>query len=98
MRITLESVEDKDPELVAVNVNGQSFTGNTTETLLEQAENNGLPIMNSCRTGICGACMVQLEFGEVTQSDAPALLDVDKKAGRILACCSVPKTDIKISV
>ncbi|PJC87348.1 (2Fe-2S)-binding protein [Vibrio sp. HA2012] len=90
-------ITDKEERRVMVSVNGQQFSGNTTETLLEQAENNGLPIMNSCRAGICGACMVQLESGEVTQPDAPGLLDVDKKAGRVLACCSVPKTDIAIS-
>lgn len=102
-----DKVQEKDSEppqqavnetrTVTVSINGNTFEGNNTETVLEQAENNGLPIMNSCRAGICGACMVKLESGEVHQPDAPGLWDVDRKAGRVLACCCIPKTDVEIS-
>ncbi|PWI32311.1 (2Fe-2S)-binding protein [Vibrio albus] len=98
------TAEQKEPSKLAqenraltVSINSNVFEGNNTETVLEQAEKNGLPIMNSCRAGICGACMVKLESGEVHQPDAPGLWDVDRKAGRVLACCCIPKTDIEIS-
>jgi hypothetical protein len=91
----LEQVDKTRP--VTISINGNQFEGNNVDTVLEQAEKNGLPIMSSCRSGICGACMVKLESGEVDHADAPGLWDVDKKAGRVLACSCVPKTDIEIS-
>ena len=87
---------EKKRKRVSISINGSQFEGNNMDTLLEQAEKHGLPIMNSCRAGICGACMVQLESGEMDQPDAPALLDADREAGRVLACCSMPDTDIEI--
>lgn len=61
-----------------------------------QVEEAGLSINNSCRAGLCGACRVTLESGEVEQEDSPALNQKLKEAGMILACCSVPKTDVEI--
>ncbi|GAB3518827.1 MOSC N-terminal beta barrel domain-containing protein [Photobacterium alginatilyticum] len=80
---------------VTISVDGNLFRGNNQGTLLEQAEDAGLSIANSCRTGFCGACKVTLESGEVEQPDVPALLPGEKEDGKVLACCCIPKTDVE---
>ncbi|WP_375749772.1 MOSC N-terminal beta barrel domain-containing protein [Vibrio sp. HN007] len=81
---------------VSLTVNGATFTGDNQTPLLLQAEKAGVTIINSCRAGFCGACTVTLESGEVNQPDVPALTDEDRIAGKVLACCCVPKTDIEV--
>ena len=81
---------------VEVEIDGVAFKGDNQHTLLEQAENAGVPVANSCRAGFCGACKVKLLEGEVTQSDSAALFDDEREEGMVLACCCVPKTDVKV--
>ena len=88
--------EDTKSEEITISLNGNLFKGNTQDPLLNQAEAAGLNINNSCRAGLCGACRVTLESGDVEQEDSPALNQQLKDAGMILACCSVPKTDIEV--
>ncbi|MEC6796458.1 hybrid-cluster NAD(P)-dependent oxidoreductase [Photobacterium sp. S4TG1] len=83
-------------QALTLNINGYIFSGNNQQTLLEQAETAGLVLDYSCRAGFCGACKVTLTSGQVEQPDVPALLPQERQQGKILACCCVPKTDIKI--
>ena len=80
---------------VTISVDGNLFEGDNQLTLLEQAENAGIPVANNCRAGFCGACKMTLESGEVEQPDVPALLPGEKEDGKVLACCCVPKTDVE---
>ncbi|KHT64211.1 flavodoxin [Photobacterium gaetbulicola] len=81
---------------VTISINGNLFSGDNQQTLLEQAEAAGLNVPNSCRAGFCGACKMTLESGEVDQPDVPALLPGEKESGKVLACCCVPKTDVEL--
>jgi ferredoxin len=81
---------------LTLSVNGHVFVGNNQKTLLEQAEDAGAPIANSCRAGLCGACKVTVESGKVHQPDVPALQDHERHMGVALACCCVPETDIEV--
>ncbi|MDD9194372.1 YcbX family protein [Aliivibrio sp. S3MY1] len=92
----INATEDTKSEEITISLNGNLFKGNTQDPLLNQAEAAGLSINNSCRSGLCGACRVTLESGDVEQEDSPALNQRLKDAGMILACCSVPKTDIEV--
>ena len=87
---------EKESKEITISLNGNLFTGNTEDPLLQQIEAAGLSINNSCRAGLCGACRVTLESGDVEQEDSPALNQRLKDTGMILACCSVPKTDIEV--
>ena len=83
---------------VTISVNGQAFSGDNQKTLLEQAEDAGIMIANSCRAGLCGACKVTIESGNVHQPDVPALQESERRSGQVLACCCVPQTDIDVMV
>ena len=82
---------------VKLNIDGHIFNGNNQQTLLEQAETAGVEINYNCRAGFCGACKVTLTSGQVEQPDVPALLPQERQQGKILACCCIPKTDLKIT-
>ncbi|UPR53706.1 hybrid-cluster NAD(P)-dependent oxidoreductase [Vibrio cyclitrophicus] len=90
-----QSTEETVKQL-QLSVNGYLFEGNNQSTLLEQAESAGVSIASSCRAGFCGACKVTLESGQVHQPDVPALQEHERNMGQILACCSVPQTDIEV--
>ncbi|WP_080156332.1 hybrid-cluster NAD(P)-dependent oxidoreductase [Photobacterium piscicola] len=84
-------------QAVKLNIDGYIFRGNNQQTLLEQAETAGVEINYNCRAGFCGACKVTLTSGQVEQPDVPALLPQERQQGKILACCCIPKTDLKIT-
>ncbi|HEY9628234.1 MAG TPA: FHA domain-containing protein [Coleofasciculaceae cyanobacterium] len=63
--------------------------GNTS--VLELAEQEGIPIRNACRVGSCGACKVLAREGQVQYEGQPiALSDADRAAGYILCCIARP--------
>ena len=98
-QIAVDPIKAKEvtkSEEITISLNGNLFTGNTKDPLLQQVEAAGLNINYSCRSGLCGACRVTLESGDVDQEESPALNQNLKDAGMILACCSVPKTDIEV--
>lgn len=75
----------------------KSVDGNNHETILEQGESSGLILPYSCRGGMCGRCKVKLESGEVRQLADDGLMADEKEQGYILACSSIPKTDVVIT-
>ncbi|CAE6949572.1 Fe-S protein [Vibrio sp. B1FLJ16] len=90
-------VTEKPEKSVEIEFNGSKITGNNQKTLLEQLEDAGKPISNSCRAGLCGACKVQLKSGQVDHPDVPALSAEERAMGAVLACCAVPETDVEIT-
>ncbi len=90
-------VTTKPEKSVEIEFNGSNITGNNQKTLLEQLEDAGKPISNSCRAGLCGACKVHLKSGQVEHPDVPALSAEERATGTVLACCAIPETDVKIT-
>lgn len=76
---------------------GKYVQGNNQDTILEQGEDAGLIMPYSCRAGMCGRCKVKLDNGQVKQLSTDALTDEEQKQGYILACSSIPTSDITIS-
>jgi len=76
---------------------GKSVKGNTHETLLEQGESAGLILPHSCRGGMCGSCRVKLVSGEVEQLADDGLMTDEKEQGFVLACSSIPTSDVVIN-
>jgi ferredoxin-nitrite reductase len=70
-----------------------------SSSLLEMAEQTGVDIPSSCRSGTCGTCKQKLLAGEVTYSEEPqALEDGDREAGYILTCIAHPAGTVSLEV
>ncbi|MBT0027453.1 hybrid-cluster NAD(P)-dependent oxidoreductase [Vibrio alginolyticus] len=93
----VSSLTSKPEKSLAIDFNGTKFVGNNQKTLLDQLEDAGKVISNSCRAGLCGACKVQLTSGQVHHPDVPALTDEERAMGTVLACCAVPETDVTVT-
>lgn len=70
------------------------------ETILNAALRQGIPFPHSCRVGGCGNCKCQLKQGKVKEltESAYVLSEAELEQGYILACQSIPQTDIQIAV
>ncbi|MBA4111123.1 MAG: oxidoreductase [Leptothrix sp. (in: Bacteria)] len=81
-------------------INGVPIMVNPKETLLQAALREGIDFPNSCRVGGCAACKCKLVDGKVKELTQTAyiLSDEDLDAGMILACQSVPQTNVTIEV
>ncbi|PFG57864.1 hypothetical protein ATG66_0363 [Vibrio sp. ES.051] len=90
-------ITTKPEKSIEIEFNGLKIKGNNQKTLLEQLEDAGKLVGNSCRAGLCGACKVQLKSGQVHHPDVPALTDEERSMGAVLACCAVPETDVTVT-
>lgn len=61
------------------------------ESLLDLANNNGIPIDSGCRAGSCGTCLVAVKQGT---TDATIEADAECGDGSCLTCVSVPSSDL----
>lgn len=70
------------------------------ETVLQAALRQGIDFPNSCRVGGCATCKCKLVEGEVKElTETGYLLSAEEiDQGTILACQSVPKTDVRIEL
>lgn len=71
--------------------------GNTQEPILDQGETAGLILPYSCRGGMCGRCKIKLDSGVVKQLADDGLTDDEKAEGYVLACSSIPQSDLVLS-
>ena len=73
-----------------------SFHWNTRfNNILEAAEACDVPVLWSCRVGVCHRCESSLLDGNIEYTSPP--LD-PPGTGRLLICCSVPVTDIELDL
>jgi 3-phenylpropionate/trans-cinnamate dioxygenase ferredoxin reductase subunit len=81
-------------------INGVAITVNPKETLLQAALRQGVDFPHSCRVGGCAACKCKLVEGKVRELTETSyiLSDEDLDLGCILACQSVPQTDVRVQV
>ncbi|NUP68862.1 MAG: 2Fe-2S iron-sulfur cluster binding domain-containing protein [Nonomuraea sp.] len=59
----------------------------TDGTLLELAENHGVPVPSACRSGACGTCVLDLVHGEVSYLVDPP---IPPGSRAVLGCSAVP--------
>ena len=91
------------PEKVKITVTIQDKTytveGNSSDSVMQILEKNGLAVPARCRSGECGFCHSHLISGKVY---VPKHLEyrrlADYKFGCIHPCCSFPLTDLKLIV
>ena len=78
---------------VAIAYQGNTFTGDNQQVLLEQLEAQGIRLPYSCRAGICGSCKVTLVAGKVKALKQSAV----RADGTILSCSCIPAGDIELA-
>lgn len=90
----------KAPASTTAVINQQRITVNAQETILQAALRQGIDFPHSCRVGGCATCKCKLTDGKVKELTQTAyiLSDDELDQGYILACQSVPKTDVCIEV
>jgi ferredoxin-NADP reductase/MOSC domain-containing protein YiiM len=64
-------------------------------SLLELAEACDVPVGFGCRTGVCHYCETEMLTGEVTYKLTPL---EPPAAGRVLMCCSEPRTEVTLEL
>lgn len=77
-----------------------AFRSSSKETLLQSALNQGIAFPHNCRAGGCGACKCRLVEGKVKElTDKSYLLSAEElRDNYILACQSIPKSDVLLAV
>ena len=81
-------------------INAQPITVDPGETLLQAALRQGIAFPHSCRVGGCASCKCRLLDGQVKELTETSyiLSDEDFEQHAILACQSVPQSDVRIEV
>jgi NAD(P)H-flavin reductase/ferredoxin len=94
------NVRPADPGVHTATINGRKVRVQPKETLLHAALREGIAFPHSCRVGGCATCKCRLVEGEVKElTEATYLLSDDELDARtILACQSVPQSDVRIEV
>ncbi len=86
--------------LATLQINDQAIALEPQETVLQAALRSGIDFPNSCRVGGCGSCKCKLEAGKVKElTESGYLLSAEEiDQGYILACQSVPQSDVRVAV
>ena len=75
---------------------GRTIECSESTPLLMAAAHAGLTLASSCGEGVCGTCKLDLLDGDVDMQHAGGIRPREIAAGRILMCCSTPRTDLVI--
>lgn len=67
-------------------------------TLADVLEENGVPIIIACRSGMCGSCKCKVTKGEVSRTSTETLTEEDIANGYTLACSSQIQSDVEVSL
>lgn len=83
---------------ISVPASNTSIEMSGAATLLDTIEEMNLPIIQDCRSGVCGSCKCQITKGNVESSSQVGLSDDDVAQGYVLACSTHLKSDVEISL
>jgi ferredoxin-nitrite reductase len=85
------------PATICFASTGKEITCTEADLILEAAEQSGVAIENSCRSGTCGTCKHKLLEGNVKyEGDPDALDDQERAEGYILTCIAHPSGRVVI--
>ncbi len=70
----------------------------TSNSLLETLEQNGLPIIGACRSGVCGSCKCKVTHGSVETSSQQTLTPEEVETGHVLACSTKLRSDATVEL
>jgi ferredoxin len=86
---------------ITIQNTGETFACKEADNLLEameQLQRKGIPV--GCRNGGCGVCKVRVTEGRYAKRKmSRAVLSEEEEAqGRVLACKTYPRSDMKVEV
>jgi len=67
-------------------------------TLADVLEENGVPIIIACRSGMCGSCKCKVTKGDVSRTSTETLTEQDLAEGYTLACSSQIQSDVEVEL
>lgn len=83
--------EVSNPAIISFAKSGKEINCDSQQFILDIAEQEGINVPSSCRSGTCGTCKHKLLAGEVKYAGEPDALDEsDRDRGFILTCISHP--------
>lgn len=77
---------------------GKTASIRSGQTLLEIMEQNAVPIIGACRSGVCGSCKCKVTSGEVERSSTATLTPEEIDEGFVLACSTRAKSDVTVEL
>lgn len=75
---------------------GRTVTCRPDQSVLDAALAAGVRLASSCSQGMCGTCKLPKLSGEVEMNHNGGIRPREIAAGKILACCSTPLTDLTL--
>ena len=98
--ITGEIVEIGDDGVATFSVeftkSGKTVACRADENVLDAALAAGVRLASSCSQGVCGTCKIPKLSGEVEMNHNGGIRPREVTAGKILACCSKPLSDLSL--
>ena len=77
---------------------GNTYTCQANETVLDTLLRNNIEIANSCRAGLCHLCLMHCLQGEVSKASQQDLKSSQKQLNHFLSCQCVPENDIEVAL
>ncbi|MEY2698654.1 MAG: hypothetical protein RL720_610 [Actinomycetota bacterium] len=84
--LSRESSQPAAPIEVTCKKSKKSFVVDANESILEALEENGLPVLGSCKKGVCGTCEVRVVDGKPIHLDS-VLDDEEKDRLKVMYPC-----------
>lgn len=81
-----ESITPAQPIEVTCKKSKKSFVVDADESILEALEHNGLPVLGSCKKGVCGTCEVRVVEGKPIHLDS-VIDDAEKDRLKVMYPC-----------
>lgn len=85
------------PHVIIENTGGR-FSVAGDQTILDAAEEAGIHLDHSCRSGNCGTCKMYRVYGDVQMEPGHCLTSVEVDAGYVLTCVARPTGSANITL